>query len=114
MQNLFLSGHNLSRKEKISKQKTIQKQNKTKQKASHFAVETVGTSMEESPVGLREGARGSQSSLQGSSREQPQKKKKKKEKRKRKRAGWGPNCSHKGRGRGVQVFAAVENSEKQK
>lgn len=49
MQNLFFfSGHNLSRKRKIqnSNTKTIQKQNKIKFKASHFAVETVGTSKE--------------------------------------------------------------------
>lgn len=47
MQNLFFGGHNLTRKGKIPNKstKTIQKQNK-KIKASHFAVETVGTSME--------------------------------------------------------------------
>lgn len=48
MQNLFFLGIILLGKEKIPNKstKTIQKQNKKKIKASHFAVETVGRSME--------------------------------------------------------------------
>lgn len=60
MQNLLFSGHNLSRKGKKFKTKT-QKQYKNKNKkikASHFAVETVGTSMVVGTAGRGEGARG--------------------------------------------------------
>lgn len=58
MQNLFFSGHNLSRKGNNSKQKHKNNTGGKKIKASHFAVETVGTSMGMSPTGPRGGAGG--------------------------------------------------------
>lgn len=108
MQNLFFLGIILVGKEKIQNKKT-QKQykNKKKIKASHFAVETVGTSMEAGTAGLR--GRG-QRDLKAPCRVTTGKN----HKRKRKRAGWGPNCSLRSKRKGVQVFSAVENSEKQK
>lgn len=89
MQNLFFLGIILVGKEKIQNKntKTIQKQKtKKKIKASHFAVETVGTSMEVGTAGLR--GRG-QRDLKAPCRVTTGKN----HKRKRKRAGWGPDCS---------------------
>lgn len=81
MQNLFFSGHNLSRKGKNS---TQQQYKNKKIKASHFAVETVGRSMEVGTAGLR--GRG-QRALQTPGRVVPGKN------HTRKRAGCDPNCS---------------------
>lgn len=111
MQNLLFPGIILVGKEKKFKTKT-QKQYKNKNKkikASHFAVETVGTSMVVGTAGRREGAGGSEGSRQGHCSEKPQKKKRKKKKgkrkkKKKKKAGWGPNrslLSKKERGSGV-------------
>lgn len=80
MQNLFFLGIILVGKEKIQNKntKTIQKQKKIK--ASHFAVETVGTSMGVGTVAQGEGA-GGQRDLkapcrsQGGCKEEPQKQK---------------------------------------
>lgn len=101
MQNFFFLGVILVGKEKI--QNKTQKQYKNKKiKASHFAVETVGTSM-----GLRgRGKRGPRlptESLQGRTT---------KEKEKGLAGAQTAACGQKGKG--VQVLSAVENSEKQK
>lgn len=105
MQNLFFLGIILVGKEKIQNKntKTIQKQKKIK--ASHFAAETEGRSMEASPAGPRGGRRGPQLP-QGHSREEPPKKKKKK----RLAGAQTADVAKKGRG---QVFSAVESSENQ-
>lgn len=96
MQNLFFLGIILVGKEKIPNKstKTIQKKKPKKNiKASHFAVETVGTSMDRDSG--RGGARGIGRLPAGGCRKSP----------KRKRAGWG--CSLLSKRKGVQVFSAV-------
>lgn len=110
MQNLFFLGIILVGKEKIQNKNNTKTKTK-KIKASHFAVETVGRSMEVGTAGLR--GRG-QRDLKAPCWVTTGKNHKRKRKRKRKRAGWGPNCSLRSKRKGVQVFSAVENSEKQK
>lgn len=100
MQNLVFLGIILVGKEKIQNKntKTIQKQNKKKIKASHFAAETEGRSTEASPAGPRGGQEGPQPH-----RVTPGKNHTRKRKRK---AGWGPNCRRGQKGEGSGVFCS--------
>ena len=100
MQNLFFLGIISVGKEKI------QNKNNTKTKTievSHFAVETAGTGVREGTAGLAAG--GPTDLPQGRSRAEP-----------RQRGGWpGAQAAAGGqKGKRVQGFSAVENSEKNK
>lgn len=110
----FFSGHNLSRKEKVKTERQKQYKTPKKFKASHFAVETVGISMDVSWLSFEEGDKRPRV---------PHREGyfllRKNHRRKIKRLAGAQTSASSEKGRVVgwgvfQVFSAVENSEKQK